>query len=81
MTVADSRETFNELLAGFLETRGELDRAILDHSIDRWPMGKLAKQYRTTAPALHRRKKELMLEFRDHLLKSGIACSTDVFND
>jgi hypothetical protein len=81
MTASDPRQAFDDLLGEFSAHLTEIDRDILDHSIDGWPMGKLAKHHGTTPYALHRREKELLLEFGDYLSKRGITRSVDVFNE
>jgi hypothetical protein len=81
MTASDPRQAFDELLREFSECLTEIDRDILDNSIDGWSMGKLAKRHGRTPHALHRRKQELLLEFRDYLSKRGITCSVDIFTN
>ena len=80
---ADARAEFDELLRQFCVARklSQLDEAILDHTIDRWPMARLAKTYGTTRNALHRRKKALMSEIREFLEHRGIYCSSDVVDE
>lgn len=66
---------FDDLLRDFSASQllSELDKAVIEHAIDEWPMGSLAKQNGTTPNALHRREKQLMLAFRVYLLKSVLA--------
>jgi DNA-directed RNA polymerase specialized sigma24 family protein len=76
----DPHRAFDELLSAFSASCEELDRAILQHSIDEWPMGKLAKQYGTTPAALHSREKELLARLREYLLARGISRSEDIID-
>ncbi len=80
--ILDPQQEFNELVTGFCadNSLSALDQAILEHCLDEWPMGDLAKQHRTTPTALHRRKRELLSEFREYLRKRGIASSHDIFD-
>jgi hypothetical protein len=79
--ILDSVRKFDDLLADFTAARSlsSLDNAIIDHSIDGWPMTRLAKEHGTTPSALHRRRKELFTQFRDFLEGRGITGSYDVF--
>jgi hypothetical protein len=81
--ILDSQSTFDDLLADFSArwSLSELDRAILDHAIDSWPMGRLAKEHGKTANALHRREKELKLQLREYLKDRGYNSSSDVFDE
>ncbi|MCE5310697.1 MAG: hypothetical protein LLG20_23910 [Acidobacteriales bacterium] len=76
-----ARERFDTLVDEFCDHQSlsELDQAIVDHVIDGWPMGNLAKQYGMTLTVLHRRKRALMSQFHDHLVNHGIRCSWDIF--
>jgi hypothetical protein len=80
--ILDTQSAFDHLLADFSarESLSELDRAILDHAIDSWPMGRLAREHGKTAATLHRREKELKLRFREYLKDRGYNSSSDVFD-
>lgn len=80
--ILDPQLAFNELITDFSSDSdlSALDQAILEHCLDEWPMGDLAKQHRSTPTALHRRKRELLSEFREYLQKRGIASSHDIFD-
>lgn len=81
--ILDARLQFDDLLSGFCEAESlcDLDKAIIDHAIDNWPMGSLAREHGKTATALHRREKELKLQFREYLKNRGYNSSSDVFDD
>ena len=81
--IFDPQQAVSELVTDFSadSSLSELDQAILEHCIDEWPMGALAKKHGTTPTALHRRKRELLLALRDYSLKRGITGSRDVFHD
>ena len=78
--IIDDGINVDALLAGFgaAESLSELDRAILDQTIDGWPMTRLARQYCTTVNALHGRKRELFAGIRQYLESRGIFASTDL---
>jgi hypothetical protein len=80
MTTIEGRARFECLLAEFCvtESLSELDEAILDHGVDEWPMGRLAKQYGSTPHALHSRKKQLFDQLYTFLSSRGIRSSSDV---
>ena len=82
MTTA-ARVRFEALLSGFFTDRSlsELDRAILDYTVDGWPMVNLAKQNITTRNVLHMRKKELMADLREYLKSRGISSSSDILDE
>lgn len=79
--IIDDDLNVGDLLAvfGAEESLSELDQAILDHALDEWSMGRLARDFGTTANALHRRKRELFLQFRAYLERRGITGSADIF--
>ena len=79
MTLVDPRLKVEEMLDDFMLTLEALDKDILNHSIDGWPMGELAKKADTTAHELHKRAAELKRNFREFLLRQGISQSTDIF--
>jgi hypothetical protein len=79
--ILDTGSTFDDLLADFTAARSlsALDNAIIDHAIDNWAMGGLAKKYRTTATKLHRRRRQLFTQFRKYLEGRGISGTHNVF--
>ena len=81
MTTTTAHDTFDALLEDFYAEQyiAAQDRAIMEHALDGWPMGNLAKQYGTTAGALHRREKQLLAQMREFLERRGIYASTDLF--
>ncbi|HYW38066.1 MAG TPA: hypothetical protein VE957_08130 [Terriglobales bacterium] len=80
MTVT-AQQTFNALMDGFCAEQGVCtqDLAILEHALDGWSMGGLARHLGTTAGALHSRKRQLLGQMREFLERRGIHASTDIF--
>jgi len=78
-----ARLRFDALISEFCENQSlsEIDKSVLDHTLDGWPMTRLVTQYNTTLFALHRRKRELTSQLRDFLLLRGIGSSTAILDD
>jgi hypothetical protein len=78
--IIDDGMNVDSLLAAFgaEHSLSELDRAILEHAIDTWPLTGVARQFQTTVTALHRRRRVLLADFREYLERRGIFASTDL---
>ena len=76
-----ARETFDVFLEQFYheQSLSARDRAILDYALDGWPMGSLAKEFRTTPGILHSRKRQLVAQMREFFEQCGIYASADIF--